>query len=62
MSARTSGTSKRIFADAVQAADPLLFRNSLVDEMLAVEESHRFTREDIKRLIVSAIEMSSATK
>jgi len=40
----------------------LLFRNSLVDEMLAVEESHRFTREDIKRLIVSAIEMSSATK
>ena len=41
--------------------DPLFFGNSLVDEMIAAQQAHRFTRDDIKRLIVSAVEMSWLT-
>ena len=41
--------------------DPLFFGNSLVDEMVAAQQVHRFTRDDIKRLVVSAVEMSWLT-
>jgi adenosine deaminase len=41
--------------------DPLFFGNTLVDEMIAAQQVHRFTRDDIKRLIISAIEMSWLT-
>ena len=41
--------------------DPLFFGNTLVDEMVAAQQVHRFTREDIKRLVVSAVEMSWLT-
>ena len=36
--------------------DPLFFGNSLVDEYAAVQQFHRFTRDDIRRVIVSAID------
>ena len=38
--------------------DPLFFGNSLVDEMATAQQAHRLTRDDIKRLIVSAVESS----
>lgn len=38
--------------------DPLFFANSLVDEYAAAMEFHRFTRDDVKRVIESAIETS----
>jgi adenosine deaminase len=38
--------------------DPLFFGNSLVDEFVAVRRFHRFSRENIKHLIVSSIESS----
>jgi adenosine deaminase len=41
--------------------DPLFFGNSLVDEMIAAQQAHRFTRDDIKRLNISAVEMSWLT-
>ena len=41
--------------------DPLFFGNDLVAEMLAAQQAHRFTRDDIKRLVVSAVEMSWLT-
>jgi adenosine deaminase len=41
--------------------DPLFFGNTLVDEMVAAQQVHRFTREEIKRLIVSGIETSWLT-
>lgn len=41
--------------------DPLFFGNSLVDEMVAAQDVHRFTRDEIKQLVVSAVEMSWLT-
>lgn len=41
--------------------DPLFFGNSLVDELVAVRRFHRFSRGEIKRLIVSSIESSWLT-
>jgi adenosine deaminase len=41
--------------------DPLFFGNTLVDEMVAAQQVHRFTRDDIKRLVISAIETSWLT-
>jgi adenosine deaminase len=41
--------------------DPLFFGNSLIDEMAAAQQAHRFTRDDIRRLVVSAVEMSWLT-
>lgn len=41
--------------------DPLFFGNTLVDEMVAAQQLHRFTRDEIKRLVVSAVEMSWLT-
>lgn len=41
--------------------DPLFFGNSLVDEMAAAQQAHRFTRDDIRRVVVSAIEASWLT-
>jgi adenosine deaminase len=38
--------------------DPLFFGNSLVDEYAAAMQFHRFTRDDVKRVIASAIETS----
>jgi adenosine deaminase len=38
--------------------DPLFFGNSLADEMAAAQQAHRFTRDEITRLIVSAVEAS----
>jgi adenosine deaminase len=36
--------------------DPLFFGNSLVDEYAGVQQFHRFTRDEIRRLIVSSVE------
>jgi adenosine deaminase len=36
--------------------DPLFFGNSLVDEFAAAQEFHRFTRAEIKSVLVSSIE------
>jgi adenosine deaminase len=41
--------------------DPLFFGNSLVDEITAAQQAHRFTRDDVRRLVVSAVEMSWLT-
>ena len=41
--------------------DPLFFSNSLIDELAAVQRFHRFSRGDIKRLIISTIESSWLT-
>jgi adenosine deaminase len=41
--------------------DPLFFGNSLVDEFAAAQRFHRFTRDEIRRLIVSAIESTWLT-
>jgi adenosine deaminase len=41
--------------------DPLFFGNTLVDEMVTAQQVHRFTRDDIKRLVISAVEMSWLT-
>ena len=41
--------------------DPLFFGNTLVDEMVAAQQVHRFTCDDIRRLVVSAVEMSWLT-
>lgn len=41
--------------------DPLFFGNTLVDEMIAAQQVHRFTRDDIRQLVVSAVEMSWLT-
>jgi adenosine deaminase len=38
--------------------DPLFFGNSLVDEMVAAQQTHGFTRDEIKRLITSAVDAS----
>jgi len=46
---------------SLNSDDPLFFGNGLVDEMMAAQQVHRFTRDDIKRLIVSAVEMSWLT-
>ena len=41
--------------------DPLFFGNSLVDEFVAVQQFHGFSREEVKSLLVSAIESSWLT-
>lgn len=41
--------------------DPLFFGNSLVDEFVAVQRFHRFSRQEIKRLILSSIDSSWLT-
>jgi adenosine deaminase len=41
--------------------DPLFFGNTLIDEMVTAQQVHGFTRDDIKRLVVSAVEMSWLT-
>ena len=38
--------------------DPLFFGNSLVDELASAQQVHQFTRADIKRLMMSAIDAS----
>jgi adenosine deaminase len=38
--------------------DPLFFGNSLVDEFVAVQQFHGFSRDEVRSLIVSAIESS----
>jgi adenosine deaminase len=38
--------------------DPLFFGNSLVDEFVAVQRFHGFTRQEIRRLILSAVDSS----
>jgi adenosine deaminase len=38
--------------------DPLFFGNSLAGELAAAQEAHEFSREEIKRLITSAIDAS----
>jgi adenosine deaminase len=47
---------------SVNTDDPLFFGNSLVSEMVAAQQTHRFTRDEIKRLIVSAVEASWLTR
>ena len=46
---------------SVNTDDPLFFGNSLVDELVALQRFHRFTRGDIKRLVLSSIESSWLT-
>ena len=41
--------------------DPLFFGNILVEELVAAQQVHRFTRDEIKRLVVAAVEMSWLT-
>src|SRR5262249_34852933 len=36
--------------------DPLFFGNSLVDELDAARQVHSFTRDEIRRLMLSAVE------
>lgn len=38
--------------------DPLFFGNSLVDELAAARQVHGFTRDDIRRVVVSALDAS----
>jgi len=38
--------------------DPLFFGNSLSNELAAAQQGHGFTRQDIRRLITEAVEMS----
>jgi adenosine deaminase len=38
--------------------DPLFFGNSLVDEFVAVQRFHRFSRDEVRRLILSSIDSS----
>ena len=46
---------------SVNTDDPLFFGNSLVDELVAVQRFHRFSRGEIRRLIISSIESSWLT-
>jgi adenosine deaminase len=41
---------------SLNSDDPLFFANSLVDEFAAAQQFHRFTRGEVKSLIVSAIQ------
>lgn len=43
---------------SVNTDDPLFFGTSLVDELAAAQQVHQFTRDEVKRLIVSAVESS----
>jgi len=63
MSAASSSTRTRVirYFDlgipvSLNTDDPLFFGNSLVDEYLAAQQFQRFTRDDVRRLIGSAIE------
>ena len=57
-----SRSSESGWADSSRNTDdPLFFGNTLVDEFAAAQQVHRLTRDNIKRLVVSAVEASWLT-